>query len=413
MKSLTLWNACKPYSDHVWSLFRYVKIFFRRGIVSISFLFLFGCSEKNPILPLNNNLVSFDSVTVTAGLISDTTIFAEPYIGSNSYLVVGEDDNLRAYSLLLFKDLSTPLDTILIERILSCDLILRTGGYLVADTTTPALTMSVASLEGDGLEAWTEDSTNSTNFILDNYTQTEWHTFTFSETDTLIFNLPTAFITNWRDTSKSHYGLVIKPVVGSDAGLGIIYSGETISYPYIVIDYLDDKGDTSSMTLTIVEDVTVTEYKKNLSASPQPLLIGAGKAAYTFMKFRVEEVITDKNLFIAGANLYLYVNPDLTETYAKSYTIYVSLLDSTEWDDLTFSPSSYAATRTFSGSDSLFTLKIPYTVQLFTSGYNGNFGIALWISPSSIYPGLLGFSPTEDSDPARRPYMEILTMQEE
>jgi len=112
----------------------------------------------------------------------------------------------------------------------------------------------------------------------------------------------------------------------------------------------------------------------------------------------------------------LHVDPDLSEDYDKTFTIYISLLDSTDWDDLAYSPSTsdYVTTQSFSTDDSsVFVLKIPYTVQLFTSGYNGNFGVAMWISSSSMYPGMLSFCPTEDADPARRPYMEILTMQEE
>jgi len=415
MKSLTLWKACKPYSGHVWSLYRYVKFDFRRSAIVLSFLFLLSCSEKNPILPLDKNPVSFDTVSVSVDLMIDTTIFAEPSVGSNSYLIVGEDDNLKAYSLLLFSDLTAPLDTLDIERVLSCEMILQTGGYLRADTITPNLTMAVASLEGDGLETWTEDSTNGNNFDLSQYTQTEWETVPFAASDTIYLDLKDYFEAFWQDTSLSNYGFVISTIPGSDPGLGIIYSGETNYYPRITILYLDDVGDTTSATLACIEDVTITEFKNNLVTTPQALLISSGKAAYTFVKFRVDEIITDKNLFIAGANLDLHVNPDLTEDYGNSYTVYISLLDSTQWDELAFSPSSssYIASRSYTSDDSLLTLKIPNTVQLFTSGYNGNFGIALWISPAGVYPGLLGFYPTEDPEPARRPAMKILTMQEE
>ena len=415
MKSSILWNAFKPYTGHVWSLFRYLKFYFRKIAIPVSFLFLLGCSEKTPILPLSNSQISFDSVAVAADLMSDTTIFAEPAVGANSYLFVGEDDNLKAYSLLLFNNLGSPLDTLPEDQVLSCELVLRTGSYLKTDTTTPNLTMAVVSLEGDGLEGWSEDSANSINFDLSNYTLTECGTFNYASADTFFIDLLDYFKTKWRDTSINRYGFAINPEPGSDAGLGVIFSGETNYYPYIAISYIDGDGDTSRTTLTCIEDLTITEFKRSLMATPQPLLISSGKAAYTFIKFRVDEVITDENLFIAGANLYLHIDPDLTEGYGNSYTIYVSLLDSTRWEDLTFTPASasYVASRTFTSADSLLALKIPNTVQLFTSGYNGNFGVALWISPSAVYPGLLAFYPTEAPDPTLRPSMKILTMLEE
>ncbi|HPC35509.1 MAG TPA: hypothetical protein P5268_04340 [Candidatus Marinimicrobia bacterium] len=416
MKSSILWNIYKPYFDRVWSKLRYVKIDYRRTAAIFFCLLLFGCSEKIPTLPLNKNLCSFDSVSVSANFIMDTTIFAEPNIGFNSYLVVGTDDNLTAYSLLLFNTLGAPLDTLPLDKILSCELVLVTGNYLLNDTAIhPSLEMTIASMEGEGVADWSEDSTNSTNFSLENYSLTEWKTFTYSDADTLVLDLTIPFIAKWRDTTQSHYGIVIKPADRSDAGLGIIYSGETNYYPRIIISYKGNDGDTITTTLAGIEDVTITEFKKNLETLPQPLLISSGKAAYTFLKLRVEELITDKNLFIAGANLYLYVNSELTEDYGSSHTIYITLLDSAEWEGGSFSPSvsSYITSRTFSANDSVLTLKIPGTVQLFTSGNISNFGVALWISPSGLYPAMLGFYPSEDSNPARRPRMEILTMQEE
>jgi len=426
MKSLILWNVCKSYSDRVWSSLGLRSRFSGFWAVLLFALFFLGCSEKIPTLPLNKNLVAFDSVTVTPDLIADTTIFESPYIGSNSYLVVGEDDNISAYSILLFEELDTPLDTISIDRVISCDLVLRTGSYLPIDTVnTPTITMSIYSLERDTavyseVYSWTEDSAATESeylkFDLNNYDKTAWCEQTYSDSDTIICDLTTGFLENMRDASKTHYGIVIEPSASSQNGLGIIYSGETSYYPYIRVTYVDADGDTVAAALTADEDVTITEFKKNLLTTPQQLLISSGKAAFTFLKFKVEDLITDQNLFIGGANLYLYVNPDLTESYNKSYTIYVSLLDSTDWDDLTYSPSTsdYVTTQSFSASDSgVFVLNIPYTVQLFTSGYNGNFGVALWITTSSLYPGILSFYPTEDSDSTRRPYMKILTMQEE
>jgi hypothetical protein len=168
--------------------------------------------------------------------------------------VVGEDANISAYALLLFEELSSPLDTIAIDNILSCELVLRTSSYLPADTAaTPNLSMTISSLEADGAEAWTEDSTNSANFSLDAFTQTEWHTFTYSDTDTLILDLTASFIANWRDTEKSHYGIAIRPAPASEAGLGIIYSGETSYYPYLKISYIDSDGDTLTAAYTTEE----------------------------------------------------------------------------------------------------------------------------------------------------------------
>lgn len=417
MKSLILWNACKYYASRACTRLKISKINVRYEAILFLFLFFFGCSEKFPNLPLSGNLVNFDSVSVTSDLMSDTTIFDVPYVGSNSYLVVGDDDNLTAYAILSFNDMGSPLDTLSLDSIISCELILRTGSYLPVDTLTPPnLGMLIYSMDimGDGIDAWTEDSSNSSNFNLDDYILTELCTHAYSDSDTLEIDLPKTLITNWQDTSKSHYGIVVKTAAGSDAGLGIIYSGETSYYPYMRISYYVD-GDTVIAALTTDEDVSITNYKKQLETTPQSLLISSGKAAFTFLKFNVDEVITDKNLFIAGANLSLHVNPDLTKNYDKSYTVYVSLLDSTDWDDLAYSPStsSYVTTRSIAPGDSVFVLKIPSTIQLFTSGYNGNFGVALWISSSSIYPGILSFYPIEDSDPSRRPKLNILTMQEE
>jgi len=122
MKSSILWNSSKPYFNRVWSKLHYVKIDYRRSVAAFFCLLLFGCSEKIPTLPLDRNLCSFDSVSVSAEFIMDTTVFAEPNIGYSSYLVVGTDANLTAYSLLSFKTLAAPLDTLPLAKILSCEL---------------------------------------------------------------------------------------------------------------------------------------------------------------------------------------------------------------------------------------------------------------------------------------------------
>ena len=379
------------------------------GWVLICSFWLERCEEKLPLLPLDTVPVAFGTSSIDYMQIEDTTRIVSPHMGGSSYLYVGHDENIEeAWSLLRFDNFSAlpdPLDSIESLRLQIYALVPLTN-----DTT---LEVSVLLLDAPGLARWDEDSLKLEDFDFSAYQLTEIARFNCAAQDTYSIDLPDTVIRHWRNTNNANHGIVLRQS-NTSPSLGYFYSGETNMPPFLEVTY-QASGVAVTKAIAVSADIALLKYRSSVANVSGRNLISGGLAGYTFMKFKVEDLITDPNLFIASAQLHLSLDTNLTRRYSRSQIIYLSLLDSSDWNDPAYAPntSSYDLRQTITTTDTAVVLKIPITIQRFTSGYHKNFGVALWASPSNVSPALLGFHAANSEQVQYRPHLEILVMKEE
>jgi len=411
MKSSVWWSKFNSHNKLARRLCAPLKtaLLSRSGWILICSFWLGRCEEKLPVLPLDTVPVEFGTFTIDHTQIDDTTRIVSSQLGGSSYLYVGHDDNVEeAWSLLRFDNLSVlpdPLDSIESVRLQIYALV-----PLTSDTT---LEVSVLLMDAPGLALWDEDSLKLEDFDFSAYQLTEIARFNCAAQDTYSIDLPDTVIRHWRDTNSLNQGLVLRQS-NTSPSLGYFYSGETSMPPFLEVVYTAS-GATVTKSIAVSEDIALLKYRSAVANMPGRNLISGGLAGYTFMKFKVEDLITDPNLFIASAQLHLTLDTNLTRRYSSSQIVYLSLLDSSDWNNPDYAPntSSYDLRQTITTTDTSVVLKIPITIQRFTSGYNKNFGVSLWASPSNVSPALLGFHAANSEQVQYRPHLEILVMKEE
>jgi len=398
--------------DKFKSLFLTTK---RISVFSFLFLpfFLNTCDEKMPTLPLDVVPVEFNECRIEAESMTDTTQVVTARLGSSGRLLVGKNSNATAFALLRFETFSTIPDTF--ENLIDVRLRLISATELPYDSNSVAGTeLVVESLKASDITEWVEDSTDYTNFNLNDYTRTEWgRKFAYSNYDTFYVPLDTALLTYWEGNPYKNYGLVIRQADDAVRTIQTFYSSEASSYPIILVRYVDGV-DTLTGSVYPADDVSVIAFNQT-NLNPENLTISAGRASRSFLKFSVENTITDPNQVIASAKLHIKIDTTLTRNYGENFYLYLNLLDSTQdWNDPDFTPStsSYKAYAAIEPGDTSVVFLISSTIQSITSQYSENFGVVLWPSTSNVGLSTLSLYGPKASDPALRPYMEILTMKE-
>ncbi|PIS27330.1 MAG: hypothetical protein COT43_10775 [Candidatus Marinimicrobia bacterium CG08_land_8_20_14_0_20_45_22] len=388
-----------------------------KSIFVFSFLFLplllSTCDEKMPTLPLEEAPVSFKQYKIESEFMSDTTQVVTPQIGSSGRLLIGKNEDATAFALLRFETFSTIPDTF--ENLIDVRLRLISATELPYDSNSVAGTELVVETlkDSSGITEWTEDSTDFTNFNLNDYTRKECGRFAYSNYDTFYVPLDTALLTYWEGNPYENYGLVIRQADDAVRSVQTIYSSEASSYPLIIVRYVED-GDTLTGYVYPADDISVVKFAQtNLDLGR--LTVSAGIASRAFLKFSVEDTISDPNEVIASAKLHIKIDATLTQNYGENFYLYLSLLDSTQdWNDPDFTPStsSYATYVSIGPSDTSIVFLIGSTVQKYTSQYHDNFGVVLWSSTSNSGVSTLSLYSAKASNPDFRPYLEILTMKE-
>ncbi|MDD5764907.1 MAG: hypothetical protein PHW79_01460 [Candidatus Marinimicrobia bacterium] len=365
-----------------------------------------------PTLPVDEVPVSFTEFRLESESMSDTTQVVTAQIGSAGRLLIGKNDDATAFALLRFETFSTIPDTF--ENLIDVRLRLITATELPYDSNSVAGTeLVVESLTASGLTEWTEDSTDFTDFSLDDYTRTEYGRFAYSNYDTFYVPLDTALLTYWEENPYENYGLVIRQADDAVRTIQSIYSTDASYYPVIIVRYVDDE-DTLSGYVYPAEDVSVIKFA-DTNLDEEKLIISAGRASRSFLKFSVEDSITDPNRVIASAKLHVKIDTTLTRNYGEIFYLYLSMLDSTQdWNDPDYTPStsSYETYAAIESGDTSVVFLIGSTIQNYTSQYSDNFGVVLWPSTSNLGISTLTMYGPKTSDPAFRPYLEILTMKE-
>ena len=422
MKLLGLWNSFKIKNSLKGQSISFKKF---SSIKRFLFLLPFGlllfvnmCEEKIPILQLEKVPLVFTDITVSDGMISDTTQLIDPKLGSSKLLLTGNNDEVSAYSLLRFDNFNTLSDTL--DSIICVTLKMPSSTEIPYDTTSEDNTdigVSVSLLKSDIESNWSEDSSNSGNFSLIGFNLIElWDTI-FYDYDTLEFALPDSIISFWRDSLITNYGVVIQLTKPTENSMVSFYSRENASKsPILEVEYLME-GDTVTTkgSFCPTADLSILNfYQTDLDS--KYLLMSNGQSFRSFLNFGLSNLITDKNCIIMEALLYLKIDTTLTKTYGDNIHFYVTLLDSaSDWcNPEYFSDVDKVETGAYiSEGDTSLTLKINKTIQQYTSGYRKNFGVMLWTSPSTLDISLLSLCGSSYSDSTKRPYLEIFTMKEE
>ncbi|MBU4444768.1 DNRLRE domain-containing protein, partial [bacterium] len=289
--------------------------------------------------------------------------------------------------------------------------------YEIDSTVNNINSLSLSVLKGVGVENWSENDSDFTNFSIENFTVEKIGDSTFCEKDTMSIKIPVDLLTYWADTSNTNYGLVIQQVDTTQQNIQSIYSSEAAYPSWLEIKY-ELKNDTTVYTKSIIasEDLTIMEYFDN-PINEENLVISYGRACRVFLKFSVEDSIKDKNITIAKASLKFHIDQANTVMYNESFYLYLNALkDSSEYNDpfVDYSNVNFDAYCDVSASDTLITFEINHEIQGITSGYVGNYGFLIRSSSKNIDIAKLSlFSSSEMNAYSKRPYLEILTMKEQ
>lgn len=383
-------------------------------LVSLVIVILFStymCEEEKPVLQVDNPPVSFEYIGVDSDFFSDLTYLAEPKLGSSSQLTVGNTEIANMITLIRFSDfyyLPEGLDSV-------------TSLWLELKTLEPILfnenqnnNITVSLLGGNAGVNWSEESTNRNNFTLDDYKIIPLDTCEFLADSTLKYSLPDTLIYDWLDTTTVNCGLLVQYNNSEQKAILPFYSKESSYPPTLLVEYTEDDSSISK-TVYATEDLSIVSYSQE-DIPNERLMVSSGRAYGSYIHFCIPDSIIDKRNLIAKALLHLSIDTLITRNYDGNFTLYLTVLDSnileSDLSDLsTF--STINVSKTIVKEDTSIVLEIDRMVQRFNSGYDENFGVALWAPPFTLSVSELGIFSSSSTCVGKRPYLELLIMKEE
>jgi len=432
MKLLKSWNSYKDRKHpHGRLTHRKYKssIYYYCQYAFLAFLLIIGaCEEKIPTIQNPGGFYSIDTLTIPADSITFAQAVANPSIGQSDMLYIGNDENVYAYSLLKLDEVNLFLPDS-VDEFTSLKLILRSGHqYRLDESSTDSIKISVFQIMNDGVNPWSEDSNHVNNFNIQDYLDagklsflTE---FTYSDSDTVNIDLGIAginMVTDWYDDTNQDYTLVFMQSDTNIAAIQTFYSLETSRYPYLDVNYsINDDSTTQTRSVLPTEDLSIIKFKKSIDSSTL-FNINSGRASFSVLKFNFENLFTDKNEYIAKADLRLNVDPVQTQQYGEMFYLYVNLADSSILDadgnlDPGYDPvgQTYDFYHAVQASADSVVVNIKSLLQGVVSDYISNYGIVLYTVPTFSNISTLSLYNASDQNPAGfRPTLRILTMKEQ
>lgn len=420
MKLLKLWKSYKKLSGiKNRTLYCNLSPSIEKCLLPFCILLIFfissfsGCEEKVPTLPHEKPLTDFRYLKVSWDSITDTTQHIYPKLGSSELLFVGKNDQATAFSLIRFDSLSPILDTLNIENPV---LRIQPSIQISPDPASPKeIHLSVSLLKSETASEWSEETSNAKNFYLSDFMLEYLDSTLYDPNDTtqlyLYFELPDTLLSFWRDTSKTNYGLVIQEFETGQQCIQALSSSEVYKQDPLIQYSLEN--DTVLYEIEATEDISIIHFH-NMPQTNGHLRFSDGIASHSFLKFNLPDSILNENLVIGKARLHLSIDTLETENYNKDFYLYLSLIDSSEWGNLDYSPlvEEADAYYTVNPGDSTLIFSISNVVQQITSGYHENLGVVIWSSSSTIDLSVLSVYGSSYSDSLKRPYLEILVMEE-
>jgi hypothetical protein len=379
-------------------------------LVLIILLIIGACEEKIPTLQTDEAPLEFETVIINADTLNFVQRTIEPSLGKSDILFIGNDEDVYAYTLMKFANLSALPDTL--DSLISVSLKLQT--YHQFQPEGIEVDFSISQLINGGDDPWTEDSTNINNFDISNYTMNLLASKTYQETDTLSISLENDLVVSWHDSSNTDYTLVLQQEDTSLSSIQAIYSKDGTYYPWLEVKYLED-GDTSTIKIIPSEDLSILSFKKSKN-SESHMFINSGRSTYSYIKFHFEDELHDINTVIAKANLHLTIDTVQSQLYGENFHLYFNFLDSALLADQNYNPlyEVYDQYYPVVSTDSVAIIDIKKLIQGVVSEYIDNYGIVVWASPTVLNISTFSFYNPSDQNPVKiRPYLEILTMKEQ
>lgn len=423
MKLLKSWNNYKNHKQFSAQLtpaaLRFRILVFLNIVLMTMLIIISGCEEKMPTIQNPGDFHTFKTLTISA----DSMVFAqavvEPDIGESGILYIGNDENVYAYSLLKFSTLNNYLPDS-VEGFISLKLNLRSNHqYCLNNSSGGSVDVDIYHLRYGGVDPWAEDSNHVNNFDIGDFNLEQLASFTYSDSDTVVIELSADLIAHWHDDPDPDYTLVFMQSDTTIAAVQTFYSSESSYYPWLEISYRLD-GDTLTSNILPNEDLSIIKFKKSVESSSL-LNINSGRASFSVLKFNFEDLLLDRNEYIAKADLQLKIDPVQTEQYGDIFYLYVSLADSSILnDDGTLDPNynpveqSYDFYHTISSSDTVAVINLKTLLQGVVSNYIDNYGVVLYTTPAQLNIATLSLYSASDVNPADfRPSLHILTMKEQ
>jgi len=381
-----------------------------KWLVLIILLIIGACEEKMPTLHIDKAPLEFDTLTVVAdSLFIQRTI--EPSLGKSDILFIGNDDNVYAYTLMKFANLSALPDTL--DSLISVSLNLQTyHQFQPEEIENPSIDISISQLNNSGIDPWTEDSTN---FKVNNDDLKFLTSYLFTESDTTIeIPLDTNLVAGWHDSSNTDYTLVLQQSDTSlSGGIQAIYSKDAQLYPWLEVIYIQD-GARDTIKIIPSEDLSILTFKKEPPSSNS--YISSGRSSYSYLKFDLENNFHDKNVVIAKAYLHLTIDTVQSQLYGENFSLYFNYLDSALIENSSYNPLYEVSDQYYpvESSNSVAVIDIKKLIQGVVSEYIENYGIVIWASPTVLNISTFSFyNPSSQNSVNIRPYLEILTMKEQ
>jgi len=381
-----------------------------KWLVLIVLLIIGACEEKIPTLQIDKAPLEFETIIIDADTLNFAQRTIKPSLGKSDILFIGNDEDVHAYTLLKFANLSALPDTL--DSLISVSLNLQT--YHQFQPEGIEIDISISQLNNDGVDPWTEDSTNINNFDISNYTMNSLAFKTYQETDTLSISLENDLVASWHDSSNKGYTLVLQQMDTCLYSIQAIYSKDGIYYPWLEVKYLED-GDTSTIKIIPSEDLSILFFKKSEN-SESHMFINSGRSTYSYIKFHFEGELHDVNTVIAKANLHLTIDTVQSQLYGENFYLYFNFLDSALLADQNYNPlyEVYDQYYPVGSTDSVAIIDIKKLIQGVVSEYIDNYGIVIWASPTVLNISTFSFYNASSQNSVNiRPYLEILTMKEQ
>ena len=346
-------------------------------------LFLTSCDDKLPTKSVDNSILTYSQSTLTGSDFDVTKVRSKYAAGKDGNLFFGENDEIKAISLVRFTSFEYVPDTL--DEVLDLNLTLYVDDNLPIDTNNVDNNYVNIYLVKTQLDWEEEDATfNMENpLYLDNIEKELIARYLIGDQDTCIIDLmeyKDKFIPFWLDSIDAASGIILEGDDENGENIQRIYSMNSSGRePRFSIDYRVEE-DTLSKIYIPNDDITICFDKKDEDRSGFLSISEAYNEAVT-VNFSINDLmsVTDSNVYVPEAKLKLYIDRENSEFLQDDIYLYMALLDTADYYD----EYLYDITASDNGllvepDDSVAVFTLSSDIQTYFAGYQENFGMIIW-----------------------------------